>query len=267
MAINVVERGEQIVVYSPYGHKALVLDGDRCIECEACVSACPTQALFVNDWSVEVGGSVYESGSLAIDSDYCTVGTCGEPCALMCPVDAITIEGEEEPEPPPEDPCDLFPQECQDFNRGIQVSNWLNNECRVLSPKSIHDLLQSEAAEWSMTVLGYLEGKMSLISQSAGDYRHLGAAARYAGWVGIGYNMYSAVVAVSDGTLTANEALGLASSTLGAIALIPGVGTAVGVGGLAILASGSLIIGLISNSDVGDDTVIAEFNFYDKCNN
>ena len=64
---------------------------------------------------------------------------------------------------------------------------------------------------------------------------------------------------------TANELIGIASTTLGFIALIPGVGTAVGLGGLAVISAGSLILGLVSNSDLGKNTVIANWNDTSIC--
>lgn len=215
--------------------------------------------------AIGVSGSWYHGGNLAVNSSNCDVGTFGNPCAVACPVSAITTEDvTAEPDLPPPD-CVLFPLECEDSNRSIAFNNWINNQCVIRTPKSGATLLQSEALKWGMTVESYIADKLDLISQSGG-FKNSGKIARNAGFVGIGFGAYSAVVAVSDGNLTANDLLGLTSTALGVVALVPGVGTAVGLGGLALISAGSLVLGLISNTEIGSSTTIANFDTKNKCN-
>ena len=116
-----------------------------------------------------------------------------------------------------------------------------------------------------MTVEGYIGDKLGLIAAS-GDYRTLGKIAKNAGWIGLGYGAYTGVVAISDGNLTANELLGITSTALGVIAVIPGVGTAIGLGGLALISAGSLVLGLMSNTELGSSTTIANWDTRGTCN-
>lgn len=266
MAINVVEFGEQVVAYG--NNNKFTLNGNVCIECMQCTPVCPTEALFVNEWSVEVGDDhvrhIFNSGSLAVHDLRCNVGSCGEPCVEACPVMAITVEPiPDEPASPP--PCEVYQQDCIDYAEGVELARWLEN-CEIITPKSIHNFLQSDAASWGMTVTGYIENKLDLIRQSGADLKWLGQMAKIAGWTGIAYDTYTGIMAFTDGKLTANEALGIASSTLGVLVLIPGMGTVIGISGLVVLGSGSIIIGLMSDLDMGKDTTIANFNTHNTCN-
>jgi NAD-dependent dihydropyrimidine dehydrogenase PreA subunit len=57
--------------------KAVGVDRDRCFDCGACLSLCPTQALrFSEDYSLEV------------EEEKCV---CCEACVSACPVRAITV--------------------------------------------------------------------------------------------------------------------------------------------------------------------------------
>ena len=57
--------------------KAVRVDRDRCFDCGACLSLCPTQALrFSRDYSLEV------------EEEKCV---CCEACVPACPVRAITV--------------------------------------------------------------------------------------------------------------------------------------------------------------------------------
>lgn len=266
MAINVVEKGENIVAFRRYyGIWKFTLYGSDCISCNQCIPLCPEQALLDNTWSVGVPGFEFSSGSLAINVSKCIVGECDGQCTYECPTNAIEIqfyaspnEGSGDDNQDPND-CLMYPQTCHDGSYGVQLSSWLKSINKVMTLKSAESVLQSEAMKWGMTTEIYIADKIGLIAES-GNLRALGKVARYAGLAGVAYGTYSAVVALGDGNLTANELLGIASTTLGVIALVPGVGTIVGLSGLALIGAGSLVLGLISNSELGKDTTIAKWD-------
>ncbi|ODS39463.1 MAG: hypothetical protein A7315_11020 [Candidatus Altiarchaeales archaeon WOR_SM1_79] len=58
-------------------HKGITLDRDRCIDCGACISICPTNALYLEDFSVK------------LDESKC--GLCRR-CVDDCPVRALKIK-------------------------------------------------------------------------------------------------------------------------------------------------------------------------------
>ena len=55
---------------------AAKVDQEKCVGCEACVGACPTEAIKVND------------GQASVDGDTCV--DCGA-CVGECPAEAITL--------------------------------------------------------------------------------------------------------------------------------------------------------------------------------
>ncbi len=55
---------------------AAKVDQEKCVGCEACVGACPTEAIKVND------------GKASVDGDTCV--DCGA-CVGECPAEAITL--------------------------------------------------------------------------------------------------------------------------------------------------------------------------------
>ncbi|MBA3027994.1 MAG: 4Fe-4S dicluster domain-containing protein, partial [Desulfobacteraceae bacterium] len=62
-----------------------LIDGDRCIGCEACMERCPVDAIFM------------EADIAVVDRDKCL--GCGL-CHRTCPEDAITLELREDREEP-----------------------------------------------------------------------------------------------------------------------------------------------------------------------
>lgn len=70
------ERGVEVEV-----RELIEKDGEKCIDCGACISLCPMDALgFGEDFSVE------------LDEEKCIGTTCGL-CVDTCPVDAIKLLG------------------------------------------------------------------------------------------------------------------------------------------------------------------------------
>ena len=246
----------------------LTATGDNCIDCGLCIPECPTNALIMRDFTVEIGNVKQFGSFLALSEDSCIVGDgCDGACASVCPTYALTIWPNPfnplQELPPLDDFCDLYPDICELEYEGERLSKWLKDQCNVLVPK-INSAMQSDAAQWGMTVEGYVADKLGMIADS-GSYQKLGKLAKNAGYFGLAYGTYTAAVAVSDGNLTVNELIGITSTALGFIALIPGVGTAVGLGGLALISAGSLVLGLVGNSDLGKNEVIADWNDTSIC--
>ncbi len=134
--------------------------------------------------------------------------------------------------------------------------NWLKNQnsYTVYKPES---WLDSEALANGMTVAGYITDRIGLVVDSMGadQVKALGKSIRAMGYIGTAFSGYKLYTAVSDGNITTGDVLSGISFALGVITLVPGVGTAVGVGGLILLSAGSLMFGIASDH-VNDSTLI-----------